>query len=240
MHEEARAWLIELDRVGRLVAAGSLTDPAGHLLILRASSRAEAERVLRFDPFRDPEEDRTELIEWAPKSSGAGVALEPAPPRGAGRLTVLHRISVFVRDRARALEWYREVLGLEVRSEDAETGYVELSLGPGAAGLALVRPGPEWGEPAYSEGLSRIGRPTGIVFQTDSVDALALRLKHAKAQITQAPHPEPWGGRSLRFTDPDGNEYLALDGGPPSVHAVPRPARRRHRRRPDVGEPTAL
>ncbi|HKV89869.1 MAG TPA: VOC family protein, partial [Thermoplasmata archaeon] len=52
---------------------------------------------------------------------------------------------------------------------------------------------------------------TGIVFETDSVDALALRLEHAGVRLAAPPHPEPWGGRTIQFRDPDGNEFLAFE-----------------------------
>ena len=47
-----RAYLDELDRVGRLVAHGRLTAPYGDLLVFRATSAAAASRILRADPYR--------------------------------------------------------------------------------------------------------------------------------------------------------------------------------------------
>jgi catechol 2,3-dioxygenase-like lactoylglutathione lyase family enzyme len=199
-----------LDRVGRLVAHGATTEPVGDLLVLRAVDLAEVWRVLRVDPWRRLTGTTYEVIEWNPTSVGAGVNLEPPPGRGAGRLTVLQRVSVVVRDQARALAWYRDVLGLGVRTRDPATSYVELSLGKGAAALSLVEPRAEWGEPYYSETVARIGLATGIAFQTDSVFALEQRLRHAGARVTQAPEQQPWGGVTLRFTDPEGNEFLAF------------------------------
>ena len=208
--QEAR-FLDDLDRVGRLVARGPLSDPPGELLIFRARDRGEAERTLRVDPYRHLENCLYEIFEWDPVRMGTGVNIEPPPARGAGRLTALQRVAVVVRDRAAATVWYRDVLGLALRIEDPETDYVELSLGPGAAALSLIAPHPSWGEPYYSEGLARIGSITGIVFQTDSVAALELRLRNAGARITQPPRAEPWGGVALRFADPDGNEFLAFE-----------------------------
>jgi len=234
-----RRWVAELDRVGRLVAEGPTSDPAGHALLFRAVDLPESERVLRGDPFRGPE-DRRSLWEWSAPIGGSGVNLEPPPARGAGRLTVLNRVSVFVRDQPAALAWYREALGLEVRAQDTETELVELSLGPGAAAITLIRPRPQWGEPAYREAAQRIGQPTGIAFQTDNVEALALRLRHHGSRISSGPREEPWGGRSLRFADPDGNEFLAFDRGPHRVEPPPRPPRRAHRRRTEPSSATAL
>lgn len=205
-----RAFLAELDRVGRLVAHGPLTEPAGDLLVVRAIDLDEALRVLRTDPFRGLPGTGYEVAAWNPESTGTGVNLDPPPARGSGRLTQLQRVSVAVRDQASSLLWYRDVLGLAVRQHDEATGYIELALGKGAVALSLVAPRPEWGEPYYSEAVARIGVRTGIAFETDSVDALELRLRNSGSRVTQGPRPEPWGGVTLRFTDPDGNEFLAF------------------------------
>jgi catechol 2,3-dioxygenase-like lactoylglutathione lyase family enzyme len=202
-----------LDSAGRLVGSGRLTDPPGDLLLLRARDREEAVRVLRTDPFRNLENSIYEILVWNPDSLGTGVNLEPPPARGSGRLMQLQRVAVVVRDRASSLAWYRGVLGLEVRAEDEETGFVELSLGKGVVALSLIVPRPEWGEPFYTEALGRMGTRTGIVFETDSVNALALRLEHAGVRLPEPPRSEPWGGRTIRFADPDGNEFLAFELG---------------------------
>jgi catechol 2,3-dioxygenase-like lactoylglutathione lyase family enzyme len=216
---EVAQFLEALDRADRLVAHGALTDPKGDLLVFRARELDEAHRVLRTDPWAKVEGVQSELLEWSPRSFGSGVNLDLPPARGSGRLTLLQRVAVVVTDQERAIRFYREGLGLEVRARDEETGYVELSLGKGTAALSLVVPRAEWGEPYFSEAMARKGTRTGIVFQTDSVPALELRLRHLGARVTQSAAEEPWGGRTVRFTDPDGNEFLAFDsgGGPAST-----------------------
>lgn len=211
---ELAAFVQNLEREGRLVAHGALVGPAGDLVVVRAVDRAEAERTLRPDPFRELPGVAYELLEWSPRTTGTNINLDPPPGRGSGRLTTLLRVAVAVRDRERSIAWYRDVLGLTVRHDDPETGYVEMSLGKGGSGIALVEPVPTWGEPYYSEAVRRIGTSTGIVFQTDSVAALELRLRHARALVTQPPERQPWGGATLRFVDPDGNEFLAFGAEP--------------------------
>ncbi|MGI0054209.1 MAG: VOC family protein [Thermoplasmata archaeon] len=219
-----RDFLDRLEASGRLIASGPLTNPHGDLLLYRASDLAEARRALRPDPFIGLPSSRYALLEWETARVGTGVNLEPAPARGSGRLVLLERASVFVRDREVAKTWYREVLGLLVRADDPSTGHLELALGPAAAALSISVPVPAWGREAYDDASSRIGRATGIVFQTDSVRALALRLKNGHATITQGPYAEPWGEWAIRFADPDGNEFLAF--GPDGLRAIPpRPAR---------------
>lgn len=209
-----RRFEAELERVGRLVARGQLTHPPGDLLIFRAGSLDEAQRVLRTDPFRGVPGTGYEVVEWNPVTVGAGANLELAPARGSGRLTALLRVGVAVRDLKSSLQWYQEVLGFPVRERDETTGYVELSLGRGASAVSLIAPRREWGEPFYSEAVARIGTSTGIVFQTDSAAALELRLRSAGARITEPPRLQPWGGTTLRFMDPDGNEFLAFQVAP--------------------------
>jgi catechol 2,3-dioxygenase-like lactoylglutathione lyase family enzyme len=205
-----REFVANLDRVGRLVSHGVLTEPWGDLLVLRAVDLAEAKRILRVDPYRSLEGAGYEILEWNPTALGAGVNLEPPPARGSGRLTQLQRVAVVVADLERALVWYRDTLGLTVRVREPETGYVELALGKGTSALSLVAPREDWGEPYFSETRARIGTATGIAFQTDSVFALEHRLEGSGSRITQHPERQPWGGVTVRFTDPDGNEFLAF------------------------------
>lgn len=205
-----RDFLGRLEAAGRLLAAGPLTAPEGHFLLLRATDLGEARRAIRRDPFAGLPRTRCEVWEWDPDRTAPGVNLEPAPAHGSGRLIQLQRISIFVRDREKAKAWYRDVLGLLVRVDERPDGRLEMSLGPGAVALSISVPDRSWGEPSYSDATSRIGRATGLVFQTDSVRALALRLEHAHARITSGPYPEPWGEWTIRFADPDGNEYLAF------------------------------
>ena len=206
-----RTFVAGFDRAGRLVAHGSLTRPPGDLLVFRADDLEHAERLLRTDPLKGVPGSSYAVLEWKASDLGAGVNLEPPPALGSGRLTLLQRVSVVVRDQAKALTWYRDVLGLTVIVEDRETHFVELALGAGTAAISLIAPQPDWGEPYYADAMARLGTPTGICFETDSVRAFELRLKHAGARITAPPERQPWGEWSLRFADPDGNEFLAFE-----------------------------
>lgn len=200
-----------LDSSGRLVAWGELTEPKGELLIFRAEDRGKAEHLLRSEPLRKGTDIDYRILDWKLERIGSGVNIEPPPSRGSGRLTHVDSVAVVVRDRTTAIAWYRDVLGLLVLDDDPESGFVQLGLGPGSTALSLVVPRPDWGEPLYSETLRRVGQATGIIFRTDSVRALQLRLEHAGARITQEFSHEPWGRNVVRFTDPDGNEFLAFE-----------------------------
>ena len=227
-----RRCMEQLNRVGRLVAAGSITHPHGHLVIVRASRLDEAARILRSDPWRGIEGVRYEIVEWDPDLFAGGVNLEPAPALGSGRLTALERVAVVVRDQAAAIVWYRDVLGLKVREEDPSTGFVEVSLGRGAAALSLVCPrrsGRAGTMPRPAPGSAR--RPAWCSGPTVSPPS-SSGLRHARGTITEGRRPQPWGGETLRFCDPDGNEFLAFQSGspgPPMRTARPRPTRRARR-----------
>ena len=222
-----REFVLRLSQAGRLVGHGPLTNPPGDLLLFRAREGDEAKRVLRTDPWSRLAVGRYQVVEWNPTDLGAGVNIDLPPARGSGRLTLLQRVAVVVSDRNRAIAFYRDALGFEIRVQDDESGYIELALGKGAAALSLVAPHPNWGEPYYSEALARIGTRTGIVFQTDSVAALELRLDHFGSNVTERAHADPWGGRSIRFTDPDGNEFLAYEAGEPTGRAPLEEVRRK-------------
>jgi catechol 2,3-dioxygenase-like lactoylglutathione lyase family enzyme len=211
---ELSRWVAAFDRAGRLVAHGELTEPAGDLLIFRAEERGKAERLLRSDPWARVPGTVYQLSDWRPTEVGVGVAIEPPAARGSGRITRLQRVPVVVSDLSRAIDWYRDVLGMQVLESEPDAQYFELGLVPGSTALALIRPDPAWGEPYYSETRDRMGSVTGIVFQTDSVRALELRLRHAGATVTRSESVEPEGRKVVQFADPDGNEFLAFEAAP--------------------------
>jgi catechol 2,3-dioxygenase-like lactoylglutathione lyase family enzyme len=224
-----RALVAEFDRSGRLVAHGELTDPAGDFLIFRAEDRWQAERLLRSDPWKGVPGVDYRLFDWKPVTVGSGVNVEPPLARGSGRITLLQRVAVVVSDLARAVAWYQDALGFMVVQDDPATGYVELGLVRGSTAIALISPSRTWGEPYYSETIGRMGSVTGIVFQTDSVRALELRLRHAGATITRPESVEPWGRKVIQFADPDLNEFLAFEPNPGTSAKGERKARTRTR-----------
>ncbi|HLB68711.1 MAG TPA: VOC family protein [Thermoplasmata archaeon] len=117
-----------------------------------------------------------------------------------GRATRVWVASVHVSDLERAIRFYRDVLGLPVVLD-------------GRPGNAWVELGPE--EPLCKVGLNGDGTappkiggvaPTGIVFDTDDMQAFAARLRKAGVTFTHEPVRQPWGGWVADFLDPDGNE----------------------------------
>jgi len=116
-------------------------------------------------------------------------------------------INIYVTDQQRALDFYKDVLGLELRNDQAYN-YEGKSYR-----LIVVAPvGAESGfnlEPAelYASYNQAPGAFLGITFAVADVDALHEQLKAAGVTVSQEPTTE-WWGRTMMFTDPDGNQLV--------------------------------
>jgi lactoylglutathione lyase len=98
-------------------------------------------------------------------------------------------------DLARALAFYRDLLGFEERyrfPEEEEPAYISVALGE--LSLGLVR----------EESPAPPGRVT-LWLYADDVDAEIERLRGAGIRITMEPADQPWGERLAAILDPDEN-----------------------------------
>ncbi|MGW2624271.1 VOC family protein [Micromonospora taraxaci] len=106
-------------------------------------------------------------------------------------------------DLPRLIRFYRDVVGFELTyrfPEDGEPQFVALRLGNSELGLAAD---PEAEEPAHSH------RWELCVYADDCDDAVNA-LRSGGATVTEEPVDQPWGERSARVMDPDGNRVLVL------------------------------
>ena len=121
-------------------------------------------------------------------------------------------VAVVVSNRRKALQWYREVLGLSV----AYIGQVEPSSDPSKQGSS-ENPG-HWIELGPGRPMTRIHLcepsdhrvepgPTGITFLTDNIADEYERLRANCVHFTNAPRKMEWGEWLCQFLDPDGNEF---------------------------------
>ncbi|WP_166345260.1 VOC family protein [Phytoactinopolyspora limicola] len=104
----------------------------------------------------------------------------------------------FVHSLDRSVAFYRDVIGLEVRLEG--DGYVEFAMDNVKFALFERAKLPEL--------IGRAGGqpPSGeIAFVVDDVDAVAVRLREAGAEVLTGPTDRPWGQRTLHVADPDGH-----------------------------------
>jgi catechol 2,3-dioxygenase-like lactoylglutathione lyase family enzyme len=117
---------------------------------------------------------------------------------------------LFVHDQDAALKFYRDVIGLEVRTDESVEDYRWLTVGPAD-------------QPDIEIGLSRIGPPVpptdyealnallakgslqGIIFELDDVDAKFEQVRAAGAEVMQEPIDQFYGVRDCAFRDPSGN-----------------------------------
>ena len=121
-------------------------------------------------------------------------------------------VAVVVSDRRKALQWFRDVLGLPV----AYVGPTEPSSNPSAQG-SPDDPG-HWIEIGSGRPMTRIHLceledhriepgSTGITFLTDDILAEYERLKLKGVRFTNSPKEMGWGEWLCEFLDPDGNEF---------------------------------
>lgn len=128
----------------------------------------------------------------------------------------LSHVFIKVDDKDKALGFYRDLLGLEVRSDVVLTdfgGMRWLSLGaPSQPGIEIVleTPGDASGISAEDRdalaALVAKGHLTGAIFATDDCDATFERLRSAGAEVSQEPIDQPYGVRDCAFRDPAGNQ----------------------------------
>ncbi len=117
-----------------------------------------------------------------------------------------------VDDHDKALAFYRDALGLEVRNDVAFEGMrwvtvgsptqpdVEIVLEPPVADPGASSTDKEAAAELLAKGLLR-----GVIFRTDDVDATFERVRAAGAEVLQEPMDMPYGVRDCAFRDPSGN-----------------------------------
>jgi catechol 2,3-dioxygenase-like lactoylglutathione lyase family enzyme len=132
-------------------------------------------------------------------------------------LTLSHCF-VLVDDPERALTFYRDALGLELRNDIAREDLRWITVGAASQpGVAIVLTNYLNGSPADGDALAALvakGALNGVHFHTDDLDASFERVRAAGAEIVQEPSEQPWGTRDFAVRDPSGN--LVRIDQPPS------------------------
>jgi catechol 2,3-dioxygenase-like lactoylglutathione lyase family enzyme len=119
---------------------------------------------------------------------------------------------IAVDDHDKALAFYRDVLGLEVRKDVSFEGMRWVTVGaPSQPGVEIVLE-PPLADPGASEADRRAmaellakGMLRAVIFATDDVDATFERLRDSGAEVLQEPIDQPYGVRDCAFRDPAGN-----------------------------------
>ncbi|GAB3657458.1 VOC family protein [Glycomyces tarimensis] len=119
---------------------------------------------------------------------------------------------IAVDDHDKALAFYRDVLGLEVRNDVAFEGMRWVTVGPPSqpdVNIVLEPPVADPNaSPADKEAMTELlakGLLRGLIFRTDDCDATFERIAASGAEVLQEPTDQPYGVRDCAFRDPSGN-----------------------------------
>ncbi len=126
-----------------------------------------------------------------------------------GMNLTLSQCFVLVHDPDRALAFYRDTLGLELRNDVARENFRWITVGAASQpGVAIVLTNYLNGSPADGDALAALlakGALNGVHFHTDDLDATFEKLRASGAEIVQEPTDQPWGTRDCAVRDPSGN-----------------------------------
>jgi catechol 2,3-dioxygenase-like lactoylglutathione lyase family enzyme len=121
-------------------------------------------------------------------------------------LSSVQIVTVWVRDRNDALDFYTGKLGLEVGMDE--------TFGEGQRFLTVATPGGGT-QIALTEGDgSRVGGMTGIVFGSTNPAATHAELTARGVEFTEPPTEQEWGALMGMFADPDGNVFVLHSAAP--------------------------
>jgi catechol 2,3-dioxygenase-like lactoylglutathione lyase family enzyme len=116
---------------------------------------------------------------------------------------------VAVHDPDEALGFYRDALGLELRSDVSSEGFRWVTLSPPAqpeVEIVLVEPhsGRIEGDGDALLTLLRRGSLNGVAFRADDVKETFEKVRDSGAEVVQEPKSQPWGVTDCAFRDPSG------------------------------------
>ncbi|AJE42458.1 MULTISPECIES: VOC family protein [Streptomyces] len=119
---------------------------------------------------------------------------------------------IAVDDHDKALAFYRDVLGLEVRNDVGFEGMRWVTVGsPLQPDVEIVLEPPGMNpdaSPADRQAMAELlakGMLRGVIFSTADCDALFERVQASGADLVQEPMDQPYGVRDCAFRDPAGN-----------------------------------
>ncbi|NJQ00083.1 VOC family protein [Streptomyces zingiberis] len=119
---------------------------------------------------------------------------------------------IAVDDHDKALAFYGDVLGLEVRNDVGFEGMRWVTVGPPAQPDVEIVLEPPLANPNASPEDRRVmaellakGMLRGVIFSTDDCDATFEHIRDSGADVLQEPIDQPYGVRDCAFRDPAGN-----------------------------------
>ena len=106
-------------------------------------------------------------------------------------------VTVYVRDFARAMDFYQKTLGLKLRHRHDEFGHGSFATDGALFSVQRVQ----------EDQASMVGRQTGIGFGVPDLDAEYRALSAKGVKFTMRPERQAWGGYLSMFADPEGNVF---------------------------------
>ena len=124
----------------------------------------------------------------------------------------LNNCFIAVDDHDKAIAFYCDVLGLEIRNDVKYEGMRWVTVGsPLQPDVSIVLEPPAANpdlSPADREAMEQLlakGVLRGVNFTTEDCDALFARVQESGAEVLQEPTDMPYGVRDCAFRDPAGN-----------------------------------
>ena len=119
---------------------------------------------------------------------------------------------ISVHDHDEALAFYRDLLGLEVRSDVKYEGMRWTTVGPKSQADVNIVLEPPLADPnappadrkVMKEMLAK-GLLRGVIFSTEDPDATFEHIRAGGGEVLQEPIDQPYGVRDCAFRDPSGN-----------------------------------
>jgi len=115
-------------------------------------------------------------------------------------------VSLIVKNKAEALQFYTEKVGFEKKTDYTNGGYRYVTVGPRGQDLELAFWQEGSPDPTGSSGQLKSGAFPPIVMRVEDVRKTFDELKTRGVKFSQEPQEFPWGV-SATFEDPDGNRF---------------------------------
>jgi catechol 2,3-dioxygenase-like lactoylglutathione lyase family enzyme len=114
----------------------------------------------------------------------------------------IYAITLFVEDLDAAKRFYREVFGLPVKFEDADSAVFDF--GNTVVNLLTTGAARELIDPAAVASRGA-GSRLQLTIPVDDVDAMCAELRKRGVKLLNGPIDRPWGVRTASFSDPGGH-----------------------------------
>ena len=177
----------------------SLPDSGSQGRVLRPEAMEEIVlKVGRRRSARAAPLSQTRLKEEAMSTPAMGRTVESP------LISNIKTVGVYVRDQEKAVKFYTEKLGFEVRRDEP--------MGPNARWIELAPRGAQTCiVPFTPPGLeNRIGTFANIVFSCKDAEAIYKELSARGVEFKEKPTKQPWGGIMAQFLDQDGNTFVLV------------------------------